>query len=663
MPRSGVIHSKTALAGGILALAALAAYHNSFSGPFVFDDVPSISGNATIRHLWPLWTVLSPPSAGLTSSGRPVLNLAFAINYALGGNAVWGYHAANLLIHILAGLALFGIMRRTLERSGQSLAASATGLGFAVALIWTVHPLQTESVTYIVQRAESQMGLFYLLTLYCFIRLGDEASAEAPRSGAKEDSAGSSFAPRGGATADKEAGRKVWGLLSFAACLFGMGTKEVMASAPVIVFFYDRTFISGSFREAWRRHRALLSALACTWLVLGCAVVSAPDRGGTAGFGAEVPWSRYLLAQFPAMVHYLRLAIWPDPLVFDYGAGLARSPWEVFPAAAIVILLIVASLLLCFAKRSCDGRVRHSPAWRDEGGRAAGFAGIFFFAILAPTSLVPVATEIMAEHRMYLALAPVLAVVVGCAALLGGRILFAPKQARTLPSSALRSGGGLAVVLAVAIVFICLTARRNEIYRSDEAVWSDTVAKRPEDERAHFNLGNALVAERRVPEAIAQFEETVRLKPDYANAHYNLGIALSDAGRMPEAIAQLEEAVRLRPDNGEEHYSLGYLLTAEGRIPEAITQFEETVRLKPDYADARNNLANALMAGGRMPEAIAQYEEALRLKPDYVAVHLNLAIALLKIPGRTNDAVAHLEAVLRLQPGNDAARQILYGIR
>ena len=168
--------------------------------------------------------------------------------------------------------------------------------------------------------------------------------------------------------------------------------------------------------------------------------------------------------------------------------------------------------------------------------------------------------------------------------------------------------------------------------------------------RAHFNLGNALVAERRVPEAIAQFEETVRLKPDYANAHYNLGIALSAAGRMPQAIAQLEEAVRLRPDNGEEHYSLGYLLTAEGRIPEAITQFEETVRLKPDYADARNNLANALMAGGRMPEAIAQYEEALRLKPDYVAVHLNLAIALLKIPGRTNDAVAHLEAVLRLQP-------------
>ena len=154
-----------------------------------------------------------------------------------------------------------------------------------------------------------------------------------------------------------------------------------MASAPVIVFFYDRTFIRGSFREAWRRHRALLSALACTWLVLGCAVVSAPDRGGTAGFGAEVPWSRYLLAQFPAMVHYLRLAIWPDPLVFDYGAGLARSPWEVFPAAAIVILLIVASLLLCFAKRSWRaGRVRNSLP--QSGGRrrdGLGCAGRHFF--------------------------------------------------------------------------------------------------------------------------------------------------------------------------------------------------------------------------------------------------------------------------------------------
>ena len=140
------------------------------SNAFVFLDVADIVDNPTIRHLGQLGRVLSPPAAGgLTVGGRPVVNLTLALNYAFGGTNVWGYHALNLLIHILAGLALFGVVRRTPPRS--------TLFAFAVALLWTVHPLQTESVTYIIQRAESLMGLFYLLTLYCFIRYADETLA------------------------------------------------------------------------------------------------------------------------------------------------------------------------------------------------------------------------------------------------------------------------------------------------------------------------------------------------------------------------------------------------------------------------------------------------------------------------------------------------------
>ncbi len=156
---------------GLIAAATIAVYSRTFSVPLLFDDEPTIADNLTIRHFstafWP------PPNT--TASGRPMLNLSLAFNYAISGMTLWSYHALNLAIHLLAGLTLFGIIRRTLRlRSGQALArlaaSEATLIAFSAALLWTLHPLQTEAVTYIIQRAESLMGLFYLLTLYCFIR-------------------------------------------------------------------------------------------------------------------------------------------------------------------------------------------------------------------------------------------------------------------------------------------------------------------------------------------------------------------------------------------------------------------------------------------------------------------------------------------------------------
>src|SRR5580692_7194183 len=160
-------------AAGIIVLAGLVAYHNSFGGAFVLDDQQAIVENASLRHLWPIWSPLHATTLNATVNGRPLLNLSLALNYAVSGLQPWSYHAANLLIHLLAGLALFGVARRTLERGGAGRAAlPAAG---AIALLWTVHPLQTEAVTYVVQRAESLMGLCYLLTLYCFIRYAEGA--------------------------------------------------------------------------------------------------------------------------------------------------------------------------------------------------------------------------------------------------------------------------------------------------------------------------------------------------------------------------------------------------------------------------------------------------------------------------------------------------------
>jgi len=177
----------------LIVAAGIVAYFNSFRGPFILDDTISIVDNPHIRHLWPVWEALSPSPQSLVG-GRPVVNFSLAINYALGGLTVWWYHALNLAIHLLAGLTLYGIVRRTLlrrecwpsslrQRAGGAMecwarfGASADWIALTVALIWELHPLQTECVDYIVQRTESLMGLSLLLTVYCTLRGSRSACA------------------------------------------------------------------------------------------------------------------------------------------------------------------------------------------------------------------------------------------------------------------------------------------------------------------------------------------------------------------------------------------------------------------------------------------------------------------------------------------------------
>ncbi len=614
------------LGGGLIILVALAVYHNGFAVPFLLDDVPSITQNLSIHHLWPVWSALSAPVDSFVG-GRPVVNFSLAVNYALGGTLVWGYHTVNLAIHILAGLTLYGIVRRTLlcpllrERFG----ASAMRLALAVAVLWTVHPLQTEAVTYISERCELLMGLFYLLTLYCFIR-----GTSARRS-------------------------SWWFALSVVACGLGMASKEVMVTAPVMVLVYDRTFVSGSFREAWTRHRWLYLGLAGTWVLLGWLMAGLRYRG--AGYGLGISWWAYALIECRAVAQYLWLALWPHPLVFDYGEFVPiRRIAEVAPYALILAVLAAGVLL----------ELKRRPA--------IGVVGAWFFLILAPTlSVVPIGGQPIAEHRMYLPLAAVVTlVVIGIDSRMGRR--------------------STAVFLALAVGLGFLATRRNEDYRTELSTWNDTVAKCPDNARAHGNLGRVLLEAGRYPEALAECEEALRLKPDNPEAHFNLGFLLQQTGKTQEAIGEYERALRLKPDHFEARYNLGVALEKVGREPEAIQQYEQALRSYPDYVEAHVNLGNALFRMGKaqeavehyeqalrinpdyaeahsnlgaifqrmgkLPEAVAQYEQALRSKPDYVEAHYNLGLALEKL-GRRPEAIEQYEQALKLQPDFAPARNAL----
>ena len=589
--------SKSWLLAAAILFSTLLAYHNSFTGPFVYDDEFSIQENPTIRHLWPIWQPLSPPrTSGATVEGRPLINLSFAINYALGGYDVRGYHALNLTIHILAGLTLLGVVRRTLlqPKLRARFGAAANGLALAVAVVWTVHPLQTESVTYLAQRAESLMGLFYLLTLYCFIR-----AAGSPR-------------PRG------------WYGLCVTACALGMASKEVMVSAPLLVMLYDRAFVSGSLREAWRRRWPLYVALSSTWILLGYLLLFTGSFHNAVRYAKSggVVWWQYLLTEPGVILHYLRLAVWPHPLCFDYyGWPLAGSWLSVLPPALVTAVLLGAT------------------AWACKTNSTWGFLGAWFFLILAPSSSFLPTDSPAYEHRMYLPLAAlVVPGVMGLHALAGRRTV--------------------AVVVAVVVGLGVLTWQRNQDYRNGWAIWEDTVAQRPQNPRAFYNLGVALKQAGRMQEAMAQWEQALRLKPNYAEAHINLGTALLTLGRTPEAIGHFEQALRIQPDIAVAHSNLGAALMQIGRVQEAIDHYVRAIRIKPDYAEARNNLGIALWKTGKIPEAIEQYQQALRIKPDYAQAHNGLAIALV-LQGKVPEAIGHFEQALRIKPDYAEAQRNL----
>jgi len=543
------------------------AYVNTFTVPFLLDDNAGIVENDSIRHLWPPGRMLSPPGQ-TTVAGRPVANVTFAVNYALGGLNVLGYHILNLAIHVLAALVLFGIVRLTLRTPGleNAYGAAASPLALVVALIWLVHPLQTESVTYVVQRVESLMGLFYLLTLYCAIR---------------------------GFTSE----RVWWSVGAVAFCALGMATKEVMVSAPLMVLLYDRVFVSGSFREVFRRRWKPYVGLAATWVILAALVATGP-RIRTVGFEfKDMAVLDYALAQGPIVLHYLRLAFWPQPLVFDYGWVMPQATVGVAPGVLAMTGVFAASVLaLVFRPR-------------------LGFLGAWFFLILAPSSSVlPIRTELAAEHRMYLPLAAVVVlVVVGCRWV-----------GLSLPRSWRRpAGAGLAVVVVALLGYAA--RQRNGDYRSPLVMWTDTVAKQPDNFRAQNNLGSELKDAGRLDEAITHYREAIRLKPDCQPAYCNMGTALTLRGEYAEAVDSFARALLLKPDDDITHYHVGYCLLRLGGTAEAVKHFRQAAALTPTDARRRQDIAAMLAGYGEVEEATGYYREAMQLKPDWPEPVNNLA--------------------------------------
>lgn len=426
-------------------------------------------------HIRHLWPVVVPPQTAL--SGRPLVSFSLALNYAVSGLGVWSYHLFNLIIHVANALLLFAILRRTPRVTAW--------IAVAAALTWAVHPVNTEAVTYITQRTELLAAFFLLLTLYCTIR-----SAQARH-------------------------RNFWIICAIVSCLCGTGAKEIIAAAPIVVLAYDVTFL-----QDIRERRGLYAGLFLTWAIIGATLYSG-SRSESAGFGLSIHFWDYLKTQSGVIVYYLRLAFWPHPLVIDYSDWpIATRLVSVLPQALMVVALIGVSLW---------------QLWKRE---ALGALGLWFFAILAPTSsFVPIITEPAAERRMYLPLMAVTVLVV---------------------YSAYRFLGRTSSVLAFCLIVPSLAAvtyARNADYRSEIAIWEDAVQKRPNNPKAHQGLGLALVMERRFDEALTHFLDDARLAPS-AKAQHNLGAVYSSLQQHDEAVKHYRAALEYNPKLVETRWQL-----------------------------------------------------------------------------------------------------------
>ena len=580
----------------LIVAATLLTYANSFSGPFIFDDltwIPEIPENPHIRH---------------PGTGRPLVCLTLALNYALSGLKPWSYHMFNLAIHASAALALFGIVRRTLQgpRSRERFGAHANGLAAAIAILWAVHPLQTESVTYIIQRAESLMGLFLVLTLYCVIRGHDS--------------------PR----------RLWWHTGAVACCALGMGSKEGMVIAPIIVLLYDRIFLADSWSEVWNRRSGLYTGLSATWLILIALVAVNRMRGGyLPGFTVISPW-HYAQNQFGAIAHYLRLTFWPNRLCLDYGWQASALPKSWILAGVIIVwpLLVVTVLAL-------------------ERAPALGFLGAWFFLTLAPSSSVIPIQDMVAERRMYLPLAAVVTLAVLS-------IWSAPEllSRRFGPTRAARGWACFALTAAIAGALAWRTTERNREYHSAIVIWTDTIHQRPQNPRAWNNLGYSYYKAGQFDSAIASYQHAIELLPTYPMVHVNLGDVCIAQGRYQEAVTHLSEALRLNPDDADAHNDLGFALQQLGDREKAMVHFRAAIRARPDNPRAHHNLSVLLADLGQFEQAISELQTVRRLLPDQPEIPYKLGL-LLYSRGRYSEACANFAEAVRLKPDFEQAREHL----
>ena len=533
MQESPIHPNRIRLLAVIIVFAGLAAYSNCYQGLFVFDD------EYTLEEFDPGEGLFNQSRnfffrKGAPCCGRPPISFSLAVNHSIHGTELWGYHAMNVGIHLIGALLLFGLVRRTLLKANVQ-EEHALYLGMITAVLWAVHPINSSSVTYIGQRAESIMGMLFILTFYLAVR-----------------------------------GKMIAAVV---ACWICVSAKEVGAMIPFVFVFYDRAFLSKSWGDVWAKHKWIYGAFILSWLVIPLLLLSDP-KGNTVGFVYQIINPRtYLQTSCNAIIIYLKLMFYPSPLILDYGWPIAIEVKEFAAAMLGVVALFIATVCAIIFK----------PKW--------GFLGAAFFLILAPTtSVLPIISEIMAEHRMYLPSAVIIAYSVFAVYWLARRF------------SAIKFAWILAVIIAA--TFLSLTYKQNFLYHDKVNLWTYNSNQRPKNRRSWYNLGVALDRGNRPEDAVLAYQNSIICSPDWADPQLNMGSVLMDLQRFPEADKAFRNAIQFEPDNPDAYLMRGQLMFYMGNTNEGFKMFRAAQDVAPDLPRVYKGFAMGYLMVGNVDEAM-----------------------------------------------------------
>jgi protein O-mannosyl-transferase len=624
---------------GLLLIALVfVAYARVFDAGFIWDDESHLTQNPCIvgpLGLKEVWTTAR-------AVYYPLVLTTFWALHKVAGLTPWPYHLLNVLLQAGSAVLLWQVLRQ-LSIRGAWLGAS----------LWAVHPVMVQSVAWITELKNTQSGLFYLLSIFCFLKWQDQSriprvkrtrSAEEILIRDQRNPHHRWFAIR--------ATHWRWFVLSLLFFILATLSKPSVVMLPVVLA------LSVWWRKGQIRCRTiaalvpftLISAVASVWTIF-----EQKFHAGAIGAEWAQTWPDRLIIAGRAIWFYLAKLVWPHPLIFIY------PRWEIDSSQLTAYLPLLAALTGLLVLWLVRGK------WRRATFFAAAYYVVSLFPVLGFFNVFFFRYSFVSDHFQYLAsIGPLAlagaAITTGCI-----RLAVAASVRRGAPRSSLssdaaalrhpprRAGSAVATtpllgfcgVLLLSLVF--LTWRQTAIYHDVVTLYTSTLTKNPGCWMAHYNLGIALNDRGKTDEAIAHYKQAIELRPSYAEAHYNLGRLLAQKGQLDDALSHYEKALEINPADAEAQNNLGVTLFGSGRVDEAIAHYQEALKIRPDYAEASCNLANALLSKGDLDGAIARYSACLALSPNQAEAQYDLASALLR-KGRTDEAIAHYKKVLELRP-------------
>lgn len=580
----------------LLVLAGFLAYENSFAGVFHFDDFPCIVTNQSLKSLDATWRATAEEIPGGLRR-RDVGRWTFALNRSLHDLDLWGYHAINLAIHLAAGLLLMGLIRRTLALSiiPRTIRNHATWLAFCVALLWVVHPLQTESVTYIVQRLEALMGLFFVACLYALHR-------------------------------GAQGGSSAWYGMSVLSAALSIGTKEVGLMILPVAVMYDRIFLAKDWSELLKRRgwvHGLILAMTLAYFVIGIGKipyhVKRPDAAGRRATSWE-----YLRSQPGVLLHYFKLTFWPTDLCLDHVWQVAKDRFEIYGKGSVILGILGIGFAL----------LRRKPT--------IAFLILTYFIILAPSSTI-VPLHLAFEHRVYLSLCTLVCGLVLAVFALTQLSLNRLNRRSEESNSRIAASVTLTLTIALAIPLILATRERNKVYHSQVAMWSDVVRVSPHNARGHMNLAIYAGEQGELDRAENHYQFGLKIDPENDQLHYNYGCLLIKHRNAPEqALHKLRRAVELSGKSALYRFAYADVLERLERFDEAEESFRLGLGLSPKDQIAHLRLGQLLKNQDRFDEAEASLLKASELGPYLWQPHRELG-QMDAARGDLDAAIAHYQ--------------------